>query len=285
MLAGLGISIWSGYDAKREAYSQEKQRANAEQHQTARNIASECAVSGAPIDIVAECLAAEMGAYEDSRNTDQDLQAQQDMAYWALWMFVVSAGGFFVSIGGLMLLLRSLRQTERAISTDREVGHAQVRAYLTIEPKEPSNLEEGKKAAASLHIRNAGQSPAYNVRYVAGVLIETHPLPPDSGPLIYPDPSQPLRIGSTVAAQGEFFAEGFSQRPLERDDLRTAMRGGDKRFYLSCIVYYKDVFGVERETVMTAFLDQVGETITDLETGHIGRQYGWMIAHTHNHAT
>jgi len=276
-LFGIGLAILSGYDAKRESYSQEKQSAYRQQYQASRDIAGECAVPNAPPSIVAECLASEIEAYERSKNTDQDLQAQQDMAYWALWMFVASGIGVVVSIGGLVLLLRSLRQTKEAISIDREVGHAQVRAYLAIVDQEPPRqIKPGIKLSAPFKIKNTGQSPARNVRYIAALLIREYPLQPGMD-LIVPAAEQ-TKPSITMAAGRDFGADAETMNPLTKDDIDVMMSAdGSHRLYLVCHVYYDDVFRNECITRFCASLGRTGDAV-DGPDGKPVYGYSWMIA-------
>jgi hypothetical protein len=66
------------------------------------------------------------------------------------------------------LLIWSLRQTRQAISNDREIGHSQVRAYLTVEEC-GAWLIEGDGIAVTVSIKNRGQSPARSVHFAVAV--------------------------------------------------------------------------------------------------------------------
>lgn len=288
-IAVAGLGIWSGYDGKREAYHQEKQRADREQDQASRNIAAKCSVPDAPVDIVTECLAAEMEAYQDRQNTDQDLQAQQDMAYWAFLMFVASALSLPVSIGGLLLLLRSLRQTERAISTDREVGHAQVRAYVSIEPSVIGEIKVGGIIEGDLKFSNTGQSPAYKVRYVARIFIEDESFSETESDIIAAIPDE-NKLGSIIPANGSIEGDAASDAPLTRDDIEAVMVSGSKRVYLVCVVTYHDVFGLEkgsseRRTRFCAYLKREGQLAMTSAEGRTATVFGWSLTGPHNDAT
>ncbi len=285
LFVGAGLSLWAIYQAERLSYRDYQARTDSQRKEVAREIADRCNVITDPGITFHDCILREVLAYQETDTRDKDLQAQQDMARWAFWMLPTSIAGLFVSVGGLVMLWRSLQQTREAITTDREVGHAQVRAYLTIEPKSLSDLEVGKHPCAELHITNTGQSPAYDVRYIAAIFVRKHPLSAKDSPFISPDARQVPRVGNTVAAQGGFFAEAFGVDLLTKDTLAAAMSSKDERFYLSCIAYYRDVFGVDRETMMTAYFEQTGEPFTDPQTGEVARTYAWMISHNLNHAT
>lgn len=285
LLIGAGLSIWSFYELDRQAYRDYQQQSEREQQQSARKIADRCNVILEPGMTFHDCVLKELLSYQKQDVSDKDLQAQQDMARWAFWMLIPTSVGLPISVGGLWMLWRSLQQTREAISTDREVGHAQVRSYITAEPKELADLVVGRNARVEIHVANTGQSPAYNVRYIAAVFIADHPLPHDIGPMIAPDPNQAPRFGNTVPAQGSFFAEGVGGNPISEHDIRSVVNTDGKRLYVSCVVYYKDVFGLDHETMMTAYLDQTGEPVIDPETGRIGRSVAWMIAPILNHST
>lgn len=91
------------------------------------------------------------------------------MAYWAKVMFFTSAGGLVVSIFGLIALFISLAQTRKAIADTREIGEAQVRAYISIEPQK-MRTKGDRAAEITAVVRNTGQTPALEVEiatYVA----------------------------------------------------------------------------------------------------------------------
>lgn len=170
-IAVLGALAFGGTEIHRrqlenaEAYKQAVREAESAKRQTAQEIAAECAVPGAATDFIRECLADKVKAHGEQYTTSKDLEAQVNMAFWAKWMVYVGAVGIPISILGLFGLLLSLRQTRQAISTDREIGEAQVRAYLTIESVlvSASVKEEGIWWHLDVRVYNCGQSPARKV--------------------------------------------------------------------------------------------------------------------------
>jgi len=251
LLVGVGLVVWSVYQSNRDAYRQAKDNDERSQHQASRHIASECAVPGAPVDIIAECLAAEVGAYQKRQNTDKDLQAQQDMAYWAFMMFIASVASVIVSVGALVMLLRSLRQTEKAISTDRDVGHAQVRAYIAISPEGPMALP-GQVPTATIKFKNSGQSPAYRFREIAALMICEHPLADHQKRLI--EFAADERIPSqTIQAGAEIRDEATDIGIMTREDFEIIRDNGARRLYCTALAAYDDVFGVPHETNLCAY--------------------------------
>ncbi len=174
------------------------------------------------------------------------------MAYWAWWIVVVTAIGVPISIGGLYLLVRSLGQTRQAISIDREVGHAQVRAYLSFQLP-ATRLPVGRAPEARFKINNTGQSPAYNVRYVADFQVLQHPLADSQRTLVQPAPGQKLPSGS-IAAGGEIIGDVTADFDMTRELIDATSDGAEKRIYLAAEVYYNDVFKQPHRTQLCAFL-------------------------------
>ena len=269
----------------RKAYQEYQEYSDKERTHAAKKIANECTVPSAPAEAVSKCLAHGIEAYQDQEATEQDLQAQQEMATWAFWMFAASVGAVAVSLVSVVLLVGSLRQTRNAISLDREVGHAQVRAYLSVDP-------EGIKAGplgiteAEIVIRNTGQSPAYAVRYAAALRAAAWPLIDSHPNIVEADPAAPApRV--IIAAGGKFTGEALYAEdgaPVPADVFRECVDSETTRLYVSCIVYYKDVFGEARETRMCAFL---GKTEDDsIEEGEeTSTRLGWVSAPYQNDAT
>lgn len=87
-----------------------------------------------------------------------DLQAQQDMAFWAKWMFWVSAASVVLSAFALLAVLWSLRQTSRAISDARTLGEDQTRAYVHVSSARHSWTDVGYGLVLS--VENVGDTPA-----------------------------------------------------------------------------------------------------------------------------
>lgn len=151
--------VWSHYELGRKAHQEYRSRSYTSQQQAADHIAAKCNSPSAPAGFVQECLSAEIRAYQDQDTTNQDLQAQQEMAFWAFWMFSASVAGLVVSIAGLGLLLMSLMQTRTAIRDTREIGEAQVRAYLTVTGGDFIVRSDGT-IEFRVQMRNVGTSPS-----------------------------------------------------------------------------------------------------------------------------
>jgi hypothetical protein len=134
ILAWIGLSVYSKYVAVQNDYEKWSKSTYAHQNAAAQEAALRCSRTTKGADALKACLVAEINAYQENKNTNQDLKAQRDMAWWAMWGFYLTLVSTVIGAIGLFFLWRSLKQTREAISIDREVGHAQVRAYLSVVP-------------------------------------------------------------------------------------------------------------------------------------------------------
>lgn len=278
-----GLAVWQQYELSRNAYRQYQNATKSEQDKAADDIAANCSVVAQVNPALRNCLREAVQAYQKKNNTNQDLEAQKDMAYWAFVTALVSAAGLLISIGGLYMLFQSLRQTRQAITNDRQIGEAQVRAYLAIDPITQATKIDSKVRSfkATLVIKNTGQSPAYNVRQISKMFMEKYPLPRDQGDLFVPDPSSVER-GSTLPAGGTLNVPVDLDEPLTEAQFKSAMNNGDDRLYMASIVFYDSVFKerLSNKTKFCAYWEK-SETLAD---GKASR-YSWMLANVHNDAT
>lgn len=158
---GTAFFVWSQYEAGSRAYQQYQRQKDADQKKAADKLAFDCSIPEASRDLIAQCLSEGMASYEGQSDANMDLKAQQDMAFWALWMFIVSAIGLPVNIAGLTAIFISLRHTRESITNDRAIGEAQVRAYLHCVS---ARYERSKsQITAIIELSNTGNSPASNV--------------------------------------------------------------------------------------------------------------------------
>mgnify|MGYP003644871014 FL=1 len=118
-----------------------------------------------------ECIEEIIASAHENHRSEQDLNAQRDMAKWAFWLLVFTVAQIPIGIVGLIVLLVTLRQGKEGLEKARDsnviakkVGEAQVKAYVRAE------VLEVRFPSASLAIphvlvkvSNLGNSPAYYV--------------------------------------------------------------------------------------------------------------------------
>jgi len=280
------VGVWSAYQNNLNGYREYQKRDGQDQRKAAEEIAQRCAALDQINPVLRECLREAIVGYQKTQHDDRDLQAQQEMAFWALVSAIVAACGLIVSMAGVGIVWQSLKQTRTAILNDREIGEAQIRAYLTVEPPTNSGLDKvgaGITPSMNLKIINTGQSPAYDVKYVAALMIEEYPLPIDQGDLLVPHPSS-IEQGATVAAQAHIGAIAKLDQPMTGDESESVMNEGKQRLFAVCIVTYFDVFKRHmRKTKFCAHLIKVGDPI--VSNGRVVHRYEWALANVHNDAT
>ncbi|TAW65986.1 hypothetical protein ELI15_17135 [Rhizobium ruizarguesonis] len=97
---------------------------------------------------------------------EANLAAQEKVAYWAFPMFVATGLSVLVSAVALVGLFGSLRQTKRAIKDNRELGEAQIRAYV-----EAENVEFASDGQALVvELLNMGQTPVVSFDVTTEIL-------------------------------------------------------------------------------------------------------------------
>jgi len=245
LLLSILVGVYTSYFANREAYRGEKARAENERRQAVDEIADRCNVILNPGETLRGCLSSELKAYEDKANTDKDLEAQQDMAFWAEALFWLTAVGAAISAFGIFFVWLSLRQTRQAISTDREVGHAQVRAYISTEVQTPI-IQPRALPRHEFKIENTGQSPAYSVAYIAGFRLLSKPLTASNGHLgIIADGQEMPKI--SLGSNRSMTVEAIGTEEISSEDLAKVI-AGESYLYFFARVFYEDVFKQSHET-------------------------------------
>ena len=128
-----------------------------------------------------KCIDEATKAAHENQRAEKDLTAQQEMEDWAWWVMVLGILQFLATIITLGFVKLTLDATLAAVkgtnvaakaaqdanAIAREVGEAQVRAYLRIELVKTcvtTDLSGKKKAQITLVYVNTGNSTAYDVR-------------------------------------------------------------------------------------------------------------------------
>jgi hypothetical protein len=185
------------------------------------------------------------------------LYAQEAMAEWAKWMFFATLATVLLTFVALVYIRRTLLETKDAVRAadetvvaTREIGQAQVRAYLSFEIDEaefrapalaPDDISDPlPNITASLHgsITNSGQSPASEVSIIfdIGVIIPGEAIEiGDAKDFHHQRP-----IAFSIQANGRFPRQTVSR--TFTTDLE-ALRAEGKLVFFAIILQWKDVFG------------------------------------------
>lgn len=151
-----------------------------------------------------------------SSTDERNAKAQEKVADWTPWLFGVAGLEMLVTAAGVWLVYRTLVHTKRAADAardavdearaatqaTREVGKAQVRAYLTCEGA--NFAVERDWMVCRPRIKNYGNSPASNVRLCAAVSSQKLIFVPQQAPKSEIRESKDFAIGcAAVPAGGE----------------------------------------------------------------------------------
>jgi len=113
----------------------------------------------------------------------RDVDAQEQMAYWAWAMFVAAAVSVVLTAVGLILILGTLLYTRNAVSEAREgnkIARQAERPWLAIESVAAtddftSKAGSGIQLSVGITLKNSGRSPAVNVRATCEILPHNTP--------------------------------------------------------------------------------------------------------------
>ena len=119
---------------------------------------------------------------KEQREKD-DLDAQEWMAIWAAAMFAATIASVIVTIGGLVLIKRTLDvtvDTVKAANTTNELfllaHNEEMRPRIFVKPIEIGYVKEGQHPFVKFEIQNQGKTPARFVRMTQKVSLEPLPL-------------------------------------------------------------------------------------------------------------
>ena len=162
--------------------------------------------------------------------------ATQSMATYAKWSTLI------VGVGTLLLIWQ-LIETRKAVTVTREIGQAQVRAYLSVSvPSYPPLRDIGAERPIpfKITIENKGDSPARNVRQLAGSMMNNAVLATPCPDLILPRSAR--AYGITIASGETAYATVTNE--ISHTDVYDAKHGnGERGAYLAGIIFYEDIFG------------------------------------------
>lgn len=152
-ILGWGLGVDAGeYQANTDTYTKH----------AADEIESACTSGDALADT--ECIVRVIEATNEHKRAERDLIAQRNMARWALLMLIATVAMAVITGGGVYYVWRTLKVT-------REIGEAQVRAYLSVKDARVTPNVDGPRVMWNFKVslKNAGQSPARKIEAIASL--------------------------------------------------------------------------------------------------------------------
>lgn len=196
----------------------------------------------------------------------RNAEAQERVAWWTPWFWGIAVLEALVTLAGVVLVYRTLKYTgrtaayqkiatraalaaardskraadaaEKAIKVNRDIGRAQVRAYLGLDVVS-GDVAIGKPIKFQVRITNHGQSPASEIAIASCVVVRS----PNWGW----DDNEKMPGGQipcvTLHPNGFFdvFPDVFPPVVLT-DQMTAALRGNQSCVFCRVIVVFKDVF-------------------------------------------
>ncbi len=165
----------------------------------------------------------------------------------------------------------------------------QLRAYLAVRPIQATNVYPQLVPRIDFEIVNTGQTPAYNVRYVAIAEVLEHPLLDHQGTLALPLPRQRMPT-QPVHSSMKISGEAIADRAISLDEWVQMTDKDTHRFYLAGMVFYEDIFGRERFTKFCAFVGGRTFGLTAIaafkrEEPIVAAATEWTFSQVHNEAS
>ena len=160
-ISGLLLSEYAEVHRANAAYQQNAER---DREATSEEISKSC--FNADFVIFSKCVTDKIGTYYNQQATNQDLQAQQDMAYWAKTIFFLGIAQLAFSGFGIYFIWRSLELNRAAVNIARETMIAQTRPWLKFKSVKLQKMwidDNQVNVQVEFAVHNAGHSPALEV--------------------------------------------------------------------------------------------------------------------------
>lgn len=139
---------------------------------------------------MAECIRSIIEATNEHDRDENDLVAQIDMAWFALWMTIISGASVGVTAVGIYYVRQTLRKTAESVDLSRDQMIVENRPWLAVETESVSQsfyvYYDGLKIDVDFGIKNVGRSPALNVYFHAELRLASI-VDPTVAERLYPD--------------------------------------------------------------------------------------------------
>jgi hypothetical protein len=187
----------------------------------------------------------------------RDVKAQEEMAFWAMWMFVAALATFAITSIGTFLIWRQVRLTRNAVeeasagteamrdanAIARQVGEAQARCYLSARDVLFS-VEAGGIPHVEMTVLNSGHSPARGFKWAFQVRLANI-----ADEWIWENqPVEPTGSRDISAQQLELLSlRTYDGNPMPQGQLSDLLLEPQVRVTLVISAVWHDVFGVEHQ--------------------------------------
>jgi hypothetical protein len=177
-------------------------------------------------------------AQHDSKETPK-WYATVEWANWAL-VFVAGITGFLIWIQASETA-KATQAMLRQVEVTTDTAERQLRAYLCVSRSEVKFPMEGI-AVASVHVKNCGVTPAYEVRHWIHTWLEAHPLS-----VSLPTPAEDFKMSTAILGASDFHIMESEPHVIDPNWI-PAFGTKMATLYVYGRIEYRDVFGKTRFT-------------------------------------
>lgn len=183
------------------------------------------------------------------------------------FLLVVVTFLLFIATVGLYCATRDL------VIDAKDNSQRQLRAYVYIKPPPTGiqNVMAGKSPYAVVAIRNAGQTPAYNLKIRGNTGFGTYPLMPSQtfieapyGGSMVLNPETEISTGGVISQREDVSESDRLKNASLQADLDSIRDGKIRRLYLFGSITYTDAFGIERLSEYCFAYFGIGPILTDM---------------------
>ena len=213
--------------------------------QTAQRIERECG-TGLQGQAAADCMADVIEASREDVRAERDLDAQEMMARFTRLMGWTGLLALIVGGASAGLIYATLTETRRMANDTREIGEAQVRAYLGIVVEhEPMGLNADLDAAVLFRVKisNVGQSPARRLRWNANVKYIRRHLPSNCPTMVS---LAAERYTGVTLPVGDYATDTVPSNLALGEIFWNRAERPEDALYVFGVVTFSDVFGRDR---------------------------------------
>jgi hypothetical protein len=236
----IAFAMWSfkSIEEYQKANSDNRQEISSYKQETGEQYAKACLEEDRAVSAWAYCIVNSIDASRNAQRSNYDLKAQQEMAVWAYSLLLLTIGGFVISVVGLAALFLSLAQTRTAIKDTRDIGEAQVRAYMSEKRTSIGWLDWEVGGFTFMNIwQNTGQSPALGcIAYVDHKIADFDAAEDFISP--FTERPRSAKVGNACASGGKFIGEGQSINGTTTERLEKKQ----SKLIIYSAVEYTDVF-------------------------------------------
>ena len=224
---------------------------------------------------------------QDHNRSTRDLLAQENMALSASYTNYISIISFIITAIGTILIYFTLVQTKAAINLDREVGHAQVRAYLSIVPKNfpyISDFDEHDVRSCPFNIKNSGQSPAINLKYRSIIFMECNPFESDPNEIMMKN-FVDWTIEGHIPSGDDRNMYARAKPEISYHDYKSHFGKNDRLICMFIQIEYDTIFGKKCHTDYYGYLSKDHDSFQS-KNGTASPRFhrGWIIINKYNSA-